>query len=104
MDVAVADARPIDELDAQLNVAWVCAINSRSSMPMRRLKKRMCGSVASPTPTMPISLDSMRRIGPTFFPKTEASAAAVIQPAVPPPTITILSGAVTSGALPGLQK
>ena len=31
-------------------------------MPMRRLKKRMCGSVASPTPTMPISLDSISRM------------------------------------------
>jgi hypothetical protein len=26
------------------------------------VEKRMCGSVASPTPTMPISLDSIRRM------------------------------------------
>jgi hypothetical protein len=37
----------------------------------------------------------MSRIWRCAAPHTEASAAAVIHPAVPPPTITILSGFVT---------
>src|ERR1041384_1962302 len=55
----------------------------------------MCGSVASPTPTMPISLDSMRWTR-TWARKTEAKAGAVIQPAAPPPTITSFNGSRTS--------
>src|SRR5262245_21083917 len=87
-----------------LNVACVFAINSRSSMPMRRLKNRMWGSVASPTPTMPISLDSTRRICRFDDGKTAAKAAAVIQPAVPPPTMTIRKGAATSDNPTGALK
>src|SRR3954471_823569 len=47
----------------------------------------MAGMVASPTPTMPISDDSMSTIV-RRGPSTRASAAAVIQPAVPPPAMT----------------
>jgi hypothetical protein len=45
--------------------------------------------VASPTPTVPISSDSTRVIESERRSSSRASAAAAIQPAVPPPTITI---------------
>ena len=49
------------------------------------------GMVASPTPTVPISSDSTSSIAsPSMPPRILAIAAAVIQPAVPPPTITTL--------------
>jgi len=47
----------------------------------------MAGIVASPTPTMPISEDSTSVIV-SLGPRTFASAAAAIQPAVPPPAMT----------------
>ncbi len=46
--------------------------------------------VASPTPTMPISSDSIRVMLYFSVPKTLDRAEAAIQPAVPPPTTTIL--------------
>ena len=49
--------------------------------------------VASPTPTVPIASDSTKVIVQSL-PTASDSAAAVIQPALPPPTITmLLSGA-----------
>jgi hypothetical protein len=45
--------------------------------------------VASPTPTVPISSDSISLMS-SSFPNVLESAAATIQPAVPPPAITIL--------------
>src|SRR5690348_6247596 len=62
-------------------------IRSLSSMPRNALMCRICGIVASPTPTVPISADSIRRIS-RCGPSARASSAAAIQPAVPPPTIT----------------
>ena len=72
-----------------LNVACVLRTNSSSSMPSKRLKSCIGGIVASPTPTVPISGDSMRRMLSSAPLLTRVSAAAAIQPAVPPPTMTI---------------
>ena len=46
--------------------------------------------VASPTPTVPISSDSTKVID-NLRPTSRDSAAAAIQPAVPPPAITTRS-------------
>src|SRR5689334_17566067 len=70
-----------------LNVAWVLRIRSFSSSPRRECQVRMCGMVASPTPTVPISSDSTSRMR-TPFRSAFARPAAVIHPAVPPPTMT----------------
>ena len=45
--------------------------------------------VASPTPTVPISSDSTRVMS-SVLPRSFASDAAAIQPAVPPPATTTL--------------
>src|ERR1700681_2048849 len=58
-------------------------------MPSIVLKVLIGGMVASPTPTVPISGDSMTVMLPGPFLNTCASVAAAIQPAVPPPTIAI---------------
>jgi hypothetical protein len=70
-----------------LKVACVARIKSRSSISRKRWKVRIVGIVASPTPTVPISSDSISTMsskGPRCF----DSAAAATQPAVPPPAIT----------------
>ena len=68
-------------------VAFVSRKNSFSSIPITLLRVMIGGIVASPTPTVPISSDS---ISVTFTPAPirRLITAAEIQPAVPPPTIT----------------
>ena len=60
-----------------------------SSMPMAASVPRIDGNVPSPTPMMPMSLDSTSdtRTPPAAVPSVRARKAAVSQPAVPPPTM-----------------
>src|SRR2546423_14684967 len=70
-----------------LNVPRVPRTKSASSISSRRLNSRRCGTVDSPTPMMPISSDSTS-VTCSSLPKDLVSAAAVIHPELPPPTIT----------------
>src|SRR5690348_13629101 len=76
-----------------LKVPRTARTNSTSSMRSESLKARRWGTVASPTPTVPMSSDSISRIE-TGSSSVRARAAAAIQPAVPPPTMTMLSSRV----------
>src|SRR6185312_6407727 len=73
---------------ASLNVACVLRRKSFSSTPSMALNCRIGGTVASPTPTVPISGDSITVIAQVCF-STRESAAAAIHPAVPPPRIAM---------------
>src|SRR4051812_9615183 len=73
-----------------LKLACVARMNSFSSIFIERLKSLMGGIVASPTPTMPISSDSTSSMEYGMPIDMRPSDAAVIHPAVPPPTTTIL--------------
>src|SRR3546814_5592385 len=57
-------------------------------MSSMRLKLRIGGIVASPTPTVPIASDSIRVIRRRPLARKREQAAAAIHPAVPPPTMT----------------
>src|SRR5678815_3135076 len=73
---------------ASLIVACVWRMKSCWSIPRNLRKSMIPGIVASPTPIVGISGDSMswiEHVRPTFL----ARALAAIQPAVPPPTIAI---------------
>src|SRR6185312_5970382 len=83
-----------------LKVPWVAAMNSCSLMSSRRWNVTSVGMVASPTPTVPISSDSMSLMSSTR-PSVFASPAATIHPAVPPPAMTILR--ITFGSKVVLQ-
>ena len=66
------------------------------------LNRLICGIVASPTPTMPISSDSTSSILRPVSPMILEIAAAAIHPAVPPPTITTFS--MASGLTPSSRS
>src|SRR5688572_1856814 len=72
-----------------LKVACVALMNSCSLRPRIRLKLMMSGMVASPTPIVPISSDSTSVIETSLGSRRLDNAAAVIQPAEPPPAMTI---------------
>src|SRR5882757_8510386 len=70
-----------------LKVAWVLRRKSASSIPNRPFTAWMMGTVASPTPTVPISSDSISTMSMPARARNRARTAAAIQPAVPPPTM-----------------
>src|SRR6187399_140197 len=72
-----------------LKVALVAFMNSCSLRPSMRLKLMTSGMVASPTPIVPISSDSTSVIDTSLGSSRLDNAAAVIQPAEPPPAMTI---------------
>src|SRR6187399_2756824 len=72
-----------------LKVALVAFMNSCSLRPSMRLKLMTSGMVASPTPIVPISSDSTSVIETSLGSSKLDNAAAVIQPAEPPPAMTI---------------
>ena len=89
MDVAVAGPLQFSNEIASLKVAAIARMNSCSSMLSSRWNVRIGGTVDSPTPTVPICSDSTRMI--SRMPRNCCdSAAAAIQPAVPPPAMTTL--------------
>ena len=71
-----------------LKVAFVCRTNSSSGMPRNCMKSTNDGMVASPTPIVPISSDSISTTSQSVLCRTRARQAAVTHPAVPPPTMT----------------
>src|SRR3546814_16097280 len=70
-----------------LNVPCDARSTSFSSRPRNALTSRICGMVASPTPTMPISSDSIKRMR-TGCTMALARIAAAIKPPVTPPPMT----------------
>ncbi len=87
VDVVVTRRAPAHELYAQLDRALRGLEEGVLVQAQEGVDVADLGMVASPTPTMPISSDSTRRTR-TVSPRARASTAALIQPAVPPPTTT----------------
>jgi len=89
VDVAVSQPAPVDKLDAEFE----CALGLPDEFDFVDLEDSIeelqMGTVASPTPTVPIASDSTKQMDDAA-PNTFASAAAAIQPAVPPPMMTML--------------
>ena len=71
-----------------LKVACVARMKSASLIRNIRLKLTSGGMVDSPTPIVPIASDSTS-VRSTAAPSVRAIAAAAIQPAVPPPAMTM---------------
>lgn len=74
-------------------------MNSASGMARKFRNFLNKGVVPSPTPIVEILLDSIRVILLPVSPILFRKMLAVIQPALPPPTITIFSGDVACGAI-----
>src|ERR1700761_6378899 len=71
-------------------VALVSAMKARSSRPTIWLNQWIVGMVASPTPMVPIASDSTSVIVQDRPARARERAAALIQPAVPPPRMATL--------------
>ena len=71
-----------------LKVAFVCRTNSSSGMPRNCMKSTNDGMVASPTPIVPTSSDSISTTSQSVLCRARTRQAAVTHPAVPPPTMT----------------
>ena len=101
VDVAVADPAQFSKRMPSLKLDWVSRTNARSSMPSSWWKVRAVGMVDSPTPIVPISSDSTRMMS-SRGPSCRPSAAATIQPAVPPPAMTtrLIAGSSATLVLP----
>jgi hypothetical protein len=84
------DARPIGELDAEL-VGRLGVAHEIAFIDVEEAQQidQMGGMVASPTPTVPISGDSMTVMAQPVPGSARASMLAAIQPAVPPPTMAM---------------
>src|SRR6267154_930737 len=78
--------------------------NSSSSIPSAWLNRRIGGIVASPTPMMPISGDSMTRMPTPPGMRRRPRMAAAIQPAVPPPTMAISRTRLLDGSRINLRR
>ena len=72
-----------------LYVACVWRTKSPSLMLRKRSRSMIGGMVASPTPTVPMSGDSITAIAVPVPGRARARMLAAIQPAVPPPTMAM---------------
>src|SRR5688572_12568496 len=72
-----------------LKVPCVLSMKSSSSRPRYALKLWMFGTLASPTPTVPMEEESIRVIFVGRLARNLARQAPALQPAVPPPTIAM---------------
>ena len=91
VDVALADARPVDELDAELvggvgRADEIGLVDAEQRVEQHDLRD---GRFADADGADLVRFDQFDRQRPAALPSTRAIAAAAIQPAVPPPTMTM---------------
>ncbi len=87
---------------ASLTVPLVAFMTAKGSTPSDWKYRRMAGTVASPTPMVPTDDDSTSVIFAPSRPSRCAREAAVIQPAVPPPTMTTDRTGAEVDSIPGM--